>query len=433
MRQGEAAEAAFDSIRAHLAPPLGLMQRIAGQSSVECRASGATVTLSDGRTALDLGSYAVTLLGHGHPEVVAAVTRQLASQATATRTLANPVTARFAHELAAAVDPERLPRVWLGLNGSDAVEAALKLARARTGRSRVLAVRGAYHGKSMGALAATWSERYRAPVAGLLPEVVHLDPGDPGAVAEACARHEPAALIFEPVQGENGVVPLASDILRRWADDAHAAGAFVLADEVQTGFRCGAVSLALAARIPVDAVILGKALGGGVMPLSAVVCTDDLYGPLRRDPFLHTTTFGGHPLSCAAGIAFLDVLRESADRAARLEAAVRGGLTDLAARHPGVLIRVRGRGLLWGLVFDRPETAGSVLLTACQEGLVLSPCLGRPEVLRLLPPLILSTGETADALGILDGACARADTAPAASRPDAGRISTTTSPQELFP
>src|SRR6478752_2429537 len=160
--------------RNHLAPGLALGQKITGQGAVEISARGAVVELSDGRQVLDFGSYAVTLLGHQHPEVVAAVQDQLQRMSTSTRSLANPVTTELAERLVAVLSPSRLRRVWFGQNGTDAVEAALKLARLAAGRPRILAVEGGYHGKSLGSLAVTWGPRYRRGLESVLAPVTHI-------------------------------------------------------------------------------------------------------------------------------------------------------------------------------------------------------------------------------------------------------------------
>ncbi|MER7969967.1 aspartate aminotransferase family protein [Streptomyces sp. NPDC096080] len=403
-----AAPEVFDRLRRHLSPKLALTGSFAGRGAVEESARGCRVTLSDGRSALDFGSYAVTLLGHRHPAVTAAVREQLETMPTSTRSLANPVTADAAARLSGYLD-DRLPKVYFGLGGADVVEVAVKLARLATGRGRVLAVRGGFHGKTLGALALTHSPLYRVGLRGCAVDVVHLDPGDPDAVRRETAAGDVAALVFEPVQGENGAVPLPREVLRQWCEDAHRHGAFAIADEIQCGLRrCGERSVALADRLPVDAVLFGKPLGGGVVPLSALLCSERMYAPLAADPFLHSATFGGHPLSCAALPAALTAIEELAERGAGSAALLDEALTALAARYPGAVVEVRGRGLLRGVEFATPATAGAVVVGMAGAGLLVSPCLGRPTTVRLLPPLVATAAEITEAVGILDAAVAGA-------------------------
>ena len=405
------AERCLRQARTHLAPGLAFGQKVTGRGAVEVGADGAVVRLSDGRQVLDFGSYAVTLLGHQHPDVVAAVHQQLDLMSTSTRVLANPATTALAARLVELLAPSRLRRVWFGQNGSDAVESTLKLARLATGRRRIVAVEGGYHGKSLGALAVTSSPRYRRGLESVLPPVSHVRADDAGAVAAQVARGDVAALIFEPVQGESGVVPLRPDVLHRWVSDARVAGVFVIADEVQTGlWRAGNASVALSEEfgLDVDAVLLGKPLGGGVLPLSAAVCSERLYAPLSADPFIHTTTFSGHPLACAAGLAGVEALERLAPRAARLGARLAAGLRELAGQYPDLVMDVRGRGLLWGIELSSPSAAGTVLTELSDGGLLTSPCLGRPEVIRLLPPAVTTDLQLDTALSLLAAALATA-------------------------
>ncbi|MFE3022252.1 aspartate aminotransferase family protein [Streptomyces sp. NPDC059256] len=401
------ARGALDAIRRHLSPQLALVYGMNGSGAIESNGRGTRLTLSDGRGALDFGSYAVTLLGQRHPAVVVAVRAELDAMPVSTRVLGNGTTAHFAAALAAYVDPERLTKVWLGLNGSDAVEAALKLARLATGRTRVIAVEGAYHGKSLGALAATWNARYRHhSLEPLLGGVTHIA-ADPSAIPGAFATEEVAAVLVEPVQGEGGVRPLDTGFLRALASAAHEHGAFVIVDEIQTGLRrCGPPLVSTDIGLRPDAVLLGKALGGGVCPVSAVVATEQFHAPLTADPFVHTTTFSGHPLGAAAGTAALVAVEALAGRGEHLAALLSTGLAHLARRHPQLIADVRGRGLLWGIEFAHPAVAGDVLLELGRHGLLVSPCLGQPEVLRLLPPLVATDAEVAEALAVLDAVCA---------------------------
>ncbi|MEW9528648.1 aspartate aminotransferase family protein [Microbispora sp. NPDC049125] len=399
----------FRRVQRHFSPAVALAGKFAGQGSVEEAASGCEITLSDGRTMLDFGSYAVTLLGHRHPAVTAAVRAQLDAMPVSSRSLVNPVAAAAAERLADHLGG-RLKRVYLGVNGCDAVEVAVKLARLATGRPRVLAVNGAFHGKSMGALALTHHERFRAGLEPLLAYASHLDTGDPEAVARECAAGDVAAVVFEPIQGENGVMPLDTAVLARWCEDAHAAGAFAVADEIQCGLRrAGERSLALHASLPVDAVLLGKPLGGGVVPLSAAVCSDELYRPLLDDPFRHSATFAGQPLCAAAVPAALTAIEDLADQGAAVSAWMAAGLAELMRAHPGAVTAIRGRGLLWGVDFASKELSGEVQIGLARRGLLVSPCLSRPETLRLLPPLIATRREVDRALDALTSAVEAAE------------------------
>ncbi|MDV7222440.1 aspartate aminotransferase family protein [Streptomyces prunicolor] len=394
----------FDLIRRHLSPRLALTGSFAGRGATEVSGDGCRVTLSDGRTALDFGSYAVTLLGHRHPDVLAAVRAQLDTMPTSTRSLANPTAARAAAQLAEYFQ-QALPKVYFGLNGADAVEVAGKLARLATGRGRVVAVEGGFHGKSLGALALTHSPLFRRGLLGTSVDVVHVSPDDPGAVLREVRGGEVAAVVFEPVQGENGAAVLSVDVLRQWCADAARYGTFTIADEIQCGLRrCGERSVALAAGLPVDAVLVGKPLGGGVVPLSALVCSEELYAPLSADPFLHSATFGGHPLSCAALPAALTAIEGAAEHGARLAAVLDRALAELAVRHGELVAGIRGRGLLRGIDFTSPGVAGSVVVELAGAGLLVSPCLGRPGTVRLLPPLISTEADIAEAADILDTA-----------------------------
>jgi putrescine aminotransferase len=388
-------------IERHFSPGAALSAKILGGGATEVAANGAVVTLSDGRELLDFGSYAVTLLGHRHPTVLAALAESLATMPTATRVLANPVTAAFAAELSARCGG-RLQRVWLGNNGADAVEAALKLARRSSGRMRVLVVEGAFHGKTLGALALTRNPIFRQGLESLLGPVVELSRDDPEAVRHETAAGDVAALIVEPIQGEAGVRILDPAVLARWAADVRAAGAFLISDEIQVGLRrSGPFAPSLAAGIKPDAILFGKALGGGLMPLSALVATETLAAPLIADPTWHSATFSGHPLACAAGRAALVTIEEEATNGDAVAEVLGAGLRELAAAHPGVIAEVRGAGLIWGIEFANPGAAGAALIELAKRGLLVSPCLSSTSTVRLLPPMVTSSDQATNALAIL--------------------------------
>jgi putrescine aminotransferase len=399
--EDDQARLTLERIERHVSPGAALSAKVLGGGGIEVAASGAVVTLSDGRELLDFGSYAVTLLGHRYRTVLAAVVDSLAKMPTATRVLANPVTAAFAAELSERCGSP-LQRVWLGSDGADAVEAALKLARRSSGRMRVLVVEGAFHGKTLGALALTRNPTFRDGLESLLGPVTELPRDDPEAVRRETAAGDVAALVVEPIQGEAGVRIIDPAVLDRWATDARAAGVFLISDEIQVGLRrAGPFSLSLAAGLEPDAVLFGKALGGGLMPISALVATETLAAPLISDPTWHSATFSGHPLACAAGRAALAAIETEAKNGSAVAEIMSSGLLELAAAHPGVIADVRGAGLMWGIEFASPGAAGAALIDLAQEGLLVSPCLSSTSTVRLLPPMVTSLDQAADALAIM--------------------------------
>lgn len=403
----------FETLRRRTAPGTAIAAKLAGAGATEDWAEGATVILSDDREVLDFGAYGVTLLGHRPPAVIAAVGEQLHRMTTSTRVLANPIAASFMEELMGRFAAP-LERVWLGSDGADAVEVAIKLARRASGKMRILAVEHGFHGKTLGALALTWNPAFREGLEPLLQQVTHISRDDPEGVSREVVAGDVAAIVFEPVQGEGGARPLEPAVLRRWAQDAHAAGAFVICDEVQAGLRrCGPLCVAADAGIDVDAVLLGKALGGGVMPISAFIASDELYAPLRSDPTFHTATFGGHPLACAAGRAALAVNDELAARGVEIGTRLASALQALARTYPAAVDRIHGTGLMYGLELTTAGQAGNVLVDLAQAGLLVSPCLSAPRTIRLLPPMVTTDAQLELALDLLDAALAQAAQLPA--------------------
>ncbi|MGI5375553.1 aspartate aminotransferase family protein [Streptomyces sp. CA-251387] len=404
------AKETFRRVKRHFSPALAVAGKFTGQGAVEASAEGCRVTLSDGRSLLDFGSYAVALLGHRNPVVADAVRAQLDVMPASTRSVQTPVAPLAAERLAEYVGGG-LGRVYFGCGGADAVEVSVKLARMATGRTTVIAVDGAFHGKTLGALALTDNPRFRAGLEPLLQGVVRVSPDDPEAVAKAVREHDVAAVVFEPVQAENGVRILDSAVLAQWCRDAHEHGAFVIADEIQVGLRrCGARSVALADGLDVDCVLLGKPLGGGVLPVSAAVGNDRLFAPLLADPMVHTATFSGHPLSTAVIPVALDLIERHAEDGERIAAAMEQGLATLREQHPDAVVDTRGRGLLWGIDFRSPELAGDVLTGLAQHGMVVSPCLSRPTTIRLLPPIVATEADVKEAMTLLTDATAGAAT-----------------------
>jgi putrescine aminotransferase len=359
----------------------------------ETAAEGALVVDDAGREYLDCGGYGVFLLGHRHPAVVGAVHEQLDRQPLSTRLFLSPQLARAA-TLLSEVAPAGLERVTFTNSGSEAVELALKVGRAG-GRHRVVATRGGFHGKTLGALSVTGRHRYRAPFEPLLADVVHVPFGDVPALEAVLAAGPPSTVVLEPVQGEGGVRLPPEGYLTAVRRACTRHGALMVVDEIQTGLgRLGRWWGVDQEAVRPDLLLVGKTLGGGVMPLGAVVATPDAYAPLDREPLLHSSTFAGNPLATTAAAATIGVLRSEGlvERAAALGAELEQIVREAAASLPvGVIREVRARGLLAGIEFARPHHAAVFLEEMLNERVIVSYSLNADAVARLTPPAVLSS------------------------------------------
>lgn len=357
------------------------------------RGAGCAIWDDAGREYLDMtGGLGVAILGHAHPAVVAAVSQQAAELMTCPEMFYNPRRAQL-YAVMSRVLPAEMGRFFLCNSGTEASEAALKLARLLTERGGVVAARRGFHGRTMGALGLTWNPRYREMFAGWTPDsVTHISATDLSD-AEAAISEDTAAVFVEAVQGEGGVHPLDVDWLRGLRRLCDERGALLVVDEVQSGLgRSGRWFAFEHASIVPDVVTLGKGLAGGV-PMGAVAWRDSL-GPMPAGA--HSSTFGGNPLASAAATATLDTLIaiDAPGRAAEL-----GGwlIDELRGRNlPGVR-EVRGLGLMIGV-----ELRGRVtpVLQGLQERGVLALSAGK-TVLRLLPPLIVERDQLAQVVEAL--------------------------------
>jgi len=363
------------------------------------RATGSTIWDDWGRPYLDLlAGMGVANVGHTHPAVVAAVRAQAERHlhVMVYGELVLEPQVRLAERLAALIGPP-LDVVYFTSSGAEAIEGALKTARKHTGRGRLVAFEGGFHGDTLGALSVGGNPVYRTPFEPLLPDVDFLPFDDIGALAAIDART--AAVVVEPVQAEGGVrIPSPGFLpaLRRRCDET---GALLVLDEVVTGFgRSGELFAHRHWDVVPDLLVLAKELGGG-LPLGAFVGARRVMATLAHDPPLaHVTTFGGHPLSCAAGLAALDVLLadDLPARAARLGPELLARLGALVGR--GGLVAVRGLGLLVGLEFDGAARCAAFVRRAFAAGLVLNWTLHRDTVVRLAPPLVIRDDEIDDAV-----------------------------------
>ncbi|MET9555982.1 acetylornithine transaminase [Streptomyces sp. NPDC006645] len=359
------------------------------------RGEGATVWDADGTAYTDfVAGIAVNALGHAHPAVVDAVSRQIAALGHVSNLYVAGPPVALAERLVDLAD--RPGRVFFCNSGAEANEAAFKIGRL-TGRRHMVATDGGFHGRTMGALALTGQPPKREPFLPLPGDVTHVPYGDVDAL-RAAVTEETALLIIEPIQGENGVVVPPRGYLEAAREITRATGTLLVLDEVQTGIgRTGQwFEYQAHQSVEPDIVTLAKGLGGG-LPLGATLA----FGPAADllKPGQHGTTFGGNPVACAAGLAVLDTLGADGalDTVKRLGEKLRGGIEALG--HP-LVSHVRGAGLLLGIVLTEP-LAPQVQQAAQDAGLLVN--APAPDVVRLMPPLIIGDDEVETFLQALPG------------------------------
>ena len=371
-------------------------------------AEGAAVVDAEGRRYLDFsGAFGVALAGHRHPLVVRRVVEQAGRLVHGMGDVQPPVAKVEFLEALAALVPWPDAKAILGLSGSDAVEAALKTAHLATGRPGIVAFEGAYHGLSLGALAATHRDHFRLPFTQRLADHVAFAPfpetpaeadASLRAVARAVDDVDAGAVLIEPVQGRAGVRIPPPGYLGALAQTVRARGALLVADEIFTGLgRTGALLTSSHEGVVPDLVCLGKALGGG-MPLSACcgpARVMDAWPPSSGEA-VHTSTFLGHPLACAAGLGFLEAL-ETERLAAKAAELGRDALSFLASALPEG-VSARGRGLMIGL---GPVPAAAVTARALDDGVIALPAGAAGDVVQITPPAVVPPDELRRGLEII--------------------------------
>ena len=343
------------------------------------RGEGACLYDADGVEYLDCNAgHGVANLGHAHPKIAEAVARQAKTLLTLFETYPNDQRAALMDKITALVPG--LTRVFFCNSGTESVEAAFKFARLSTGRTGIVAAMRGFHGRTMGALSATWNKAYRDPFLPLIPDVSHV-PYNKVEALEKAVSDQTAALILEAVQGEGGIFPADPDYLKEAQRICREKGALLILDEVQSGFcRTGRMFACQHYGVTPDLLCCAKSLGGGV-PIGAVLIGENVQ---NLTPGTHGSTFGGNPLSCAAAVAALDVMQE--EKLAEGAAAKGKYLMEKLQAIQSPLIReVRGMGLMVGIELKQKVTP---YLKALQEKHVIALNAGL-TVLRLLPPLVI--------------------------------------------
>lgn len=373
----------------YINPALAKLFRFMGLASVEQTSSGSIVTDSQGKEFIDcLGGYGVFALGHRHPKVVQAVKDQLDKIPMASKILFNAPMANLAQKLA-EVTPGDLQYSFFVNSGTEAVEAAMKIARLATGKTEIISTINSFHGKTLGSLSATGREIFRTPFEPLLAGFIHVPFGDITAMEKAITANT-AAIIVEPIQGEGGIIVPPENYLKELCELCNKNNIIFIADEVQTGMgRTGKWFAVDHENVVPDILVLAKALGGGVMPLGAIVARPMVWDKFIESPFLHTTTFGGNQLACVAGLATIEVLQTEnlIAQAAENGAYLLQALKKIQQDYPAVITEVRGKGMMIGMDLAKEGAGGMLMSLLIDDGMLIAYTLNNPKVIRIEPAL----------------------------------------------
>jgi len=366
------------------------------RNRVITRGKGALVWDINGNEYIDCtGSYGVCIVGHCHPRVVEAVQKQVETLIACHASFYNDARSKLLKKII-GIAPKGLDKVFLSNSGAESVECAIKLARKYSGKPEIIAMVGAFHGKTMGALSATWKKKYRAPFMPLVPGFKHVPPNNLEKVRDAITE-KTAAILVEPVRGEGGVRVPSDDFLPGLREICDEKDVLLIFDEVQTGFgRTGKVFACEHWNVVPDIMCLAKSVAGGI-PMGATFARHDVMAAFQRGE--HSSTFSGNPLVCAAASAAIDVLVEERlpERAATLGRYFKGKLEGLQEKYR-IVREVRGLGLMLGmeLRFDVYN-----ILLGCMDRGVLVLDAGR-NVVRFLPPLVIEKEQIDRVVEVLD-------------------------------
>ncbi len=373
-----------------------MAQTFAKRDLTITRGKGALVWDINGNEYIDCtGSYGVAIVGHCNPRVVSAIQKQAEKLITCHASFYNDARSELLEKII-KLPPKQLSRVFLSNSGAESVECALKLARKHTRKTDIIAMVGAFHGKTMGALSATWKQKYREPFMPLVPGFTHVPPNNLEKL-KAAITDKTAAVIIEPIRGEGGILMPSDDFLlglRKLCDEK---GILLILDEVQAGFgRTGKVFACEHWNVVPDILCVAKSVAGG-LPIGVTFAKEEIMASLQRGE--HSSTFSGNPLVCAAASAAIDALVEDKlpERAATLGKYFKDKLDALAEKYK-VVREVRGLGLMIGMEF-RFDIYN--IIQECQNQGVLVLDAGR-NILRFLPPLVITQEQIDKVVNALD-------------------------------
>jgi putrescine aminotransferase len=364
-------------------PSLARLYKFAGYNSIEWTDEGIYIKDIDGKAYIDCaGGYGVFSLGHRHPEVIQAVKEQLDKMAMSSKLFFSKPLGDLCR-LLSEITPGDLTCSFLCNSGAEAVEGALKLARLATGKSQIISAINAFHGMSV-----SGKTGYRKEDKPL----VYIPFDDIKALEEAINENT-AALILEPIQGEGGIIVPHDDYWPSIRNICTEKNILLIADEVQTGLgRTGKMFAVDHYGVVPDIMTMAKALGGGVIPTGAFIAKPYVWNCFKSDPLIHTSTFGGSPLACVAGIKTIEILKRDRlpEKAEKMGTYLLNKLAALKDVYPEIIYSVRGKGLLIGVELTKEGIGGALIPALVKRGVTAGYTLNMPKVIRFEPPLIIT-------------------------------------------
>ena len=367
-----------------------------GIMHVATHAEGSQITDSAGNRYIDCtAGYGLFNLGHNPPQIIQALVEQLQSKSLLTRPLITSVQAEFSERITHAA-PEGLDYVFLCNSGSEAIDSAIKLARLTSRRKKkIIAANGSFHGYTYGALSVTGIRKFRKSFEPMLPDVEFIDYGNLEDAAQAIDK-DTAAIILEPIQHEAGVNVPPNDYFAGIRDICNKRGALLIMDEVKTGLgKTGHLFACEGIGVNPDILVLGKSLGGGLIPSGAILASSNLWKWFGLSFPMSASSYAGNALACRAGLATLDTLSESNILQKCLEKGqkLKAELEKLAALYPEVLVNTSGQGLLHGLKLANENLAFKLSKQLINQGVLAIPAFGNPTTIMLEPPLVIISKE----------------------------------------
>ena len=346
------------------------------------RGKGARLYDDQGKAYIDCASnLGASNIGHGNETVAKAIYQQYIQLGNCYSMFYNPVRAQLAEKLI-RLAPEGLTKVFFCNSGAEAVEGGIKFSRSTTGKSNIIAAMRGFHGKTLGALAATWSPKYQKPFMPMLPGIEHV-PFNNFERLQQAVNEDTAAILLETIQGEGGIRVGDKDYFIKVRDLCNQKGMMLIIDEVQTGFGRTGTLFSCEQYVPPDILCIAKSLAGGI-PMGAILCSNAVTAPIKS----HSSTFGGNPMACAAALASLKVIEEEdlVTKAKHLGDYFLERLNTLTSQK---IRQVRGLGLMIGV--ELKEKAGRYVQQLMEKGVIV--LLAGSNVIRILPPLVISRAD----------------------------------------